>query len=138
MSFVYVVDENQQLIDDIRIGEILMAEDDATLESVLNHQFISLRASMPKEEAISVFEKYDRAALPVLSDSGLLVGIVTFDDILDQVVKRDTEDIQKFGSGSAGFPLSQHRVEGNGAKESWLACATFFRRNAYGFGYGLF
>jgi magnesium transporter len=56
---------------------------------------------MTKEDAILIFEKYDRAALPIVSESGILVGIITFDDIMDQVEKRDTEDIQKFGGVEA-------------------------------------
>lgn len=52
---------------------------------------------MNQEEAIHVFEDYDRTVLPVISEMGTLVGIVTVDDILDVVKERDTEDIQKFG-----------------------------------------
>lgn len=97
LNFVYVVDENQVLIDDIRIGLLLMAEDTDSIASVMDNEFVALNANMHNEEAITIFEKYDRSALPVISDSGVLVGIVTADDMLDQVAKRDTEDIQKFG-----------------------------------------
>ena len=97
LNFVYVIDEQLKLIDDIRIGKILMADEEDTIESVMDHQFIALQTTQNKEEAIPIFEKYDRSALPVVSENGVLVGIVTFDDILDQIEKRDTEDIQKFG-----------------------------------------
>jgi magnesium transporter len=63
----------------------------------MDQEFIALSTTMLNEEAISIFEKYDRAALPVVTDNGVLVGIVTADDMFDQVKKRDTEDIQKFG-----------------------------------------
>lgn len=33
----------------------------------------------------------------MVTEAVVLVGIVTIDDILDQIEKRDTEDIQKFG-----------------------------------------
>lgn len=97
MNHVYVVDKNNKLVDDIRIGRLLMAEDDQTIESLRDYQFVSLVTTMSREEAIEKFDKYDRSVMPVVSESGVLVGIVTHDDIFDEVERRDTEDIQKLG-----------------------------------------
>lgn len=97
LNHVYVVDKNNRLIDDIRIGRLLLAEDEQTIESLMDYQFVSLTTTMSREEAIELFDKYDRAVMPVVSESGVLVGIVTFDDIFDEIERRDTEDIQKLG-----------------------------------------
>lgn len=97
LNHVYVVDKHNKLIDDIRVGKLLMAEEDQTVESLMDFQFVCLTTTMSREEAIEQFNKYDRAVLPVVSESGVLVGIVTFDDIFDEIERRDTEDIQKFG-----------------------------------------
>lgn len=97
LNFIYIVDENQRLINDMRIGELLLADEEQTLESLISSQSVSLVSTQAVAEAISTFEKYDREALPVISESGILVGIVTIDDILDQIEKRETEVIQKFG-----------------------------------------
>ncbi len=97
LNFVYVVDENQKLIDDIHISKILLADDKATIESLMDDAYLSLLGTMNREDAISSFTKYDRSALPVVSESGVLVGIVTVDDMIDVIQQRDTEDIQKFG-----------------------------------------
>ncbi|GHA58350.1 magnesium transporter [Pontibacter akesuensis] len=97
LNHVYVVDKNNVLVDDIRIGKLLMAEEQQTVESLMDYQFLSLTTTMSREEAIEQFNKYDRAVMPVVSEKGVLVGIVTFDDIFDEIERRDTEDIQKFG-----------------------------------------
>lgn len=97
LNHVYVVDKENKLIDDIRIGKLLMADEEHTVESVMDYRFVSLTTSMTRDEAIEQFDKYDRAVMPVVSESGVLVGIVTFDDIFDEIERRDTEDIQKFG-----------------------------------------
>lgn len=97
LNFIYVVDERQHLIDDIRIGLILMADEEDLVSKIMDQEFAALRTTQSCEDAIEVFQKYDRAALPVITEAGVLVGIVTADDILDEVEKRDTEDIQKFG-----------------------------------------
>jgi magnesium transporter len=54
-----------------------------------------------QQDALNVFRKYDRAALPVVDSNGVLVGIVTADDMLDVAEKEATEDIQKFGGMEA-------------------------------------
>ena len=97
LNHVYVVDKDNKLVDDIRIGKLLMADEEQTIESLMDYQFVSLTTTMTREEAIDQFDKYDRAVMPVVSESGVLVGIVTHDDIFDEIERRDTEDIQKFG-----------------------------------------
>ncbi|MBB1150863.1 MULTISPECIES: magnesium transporter [unclassified Myroides] len=97
LNYIYVVDDNNVLIDDLKIGQLLMAEEDTLIADLIDHNFVSLVTTMPMEDAFDIFEKYDRSAMPIITEKGVLVGIVTFDDILDKIKERDTEDIQKFG-----------------------------------------
>ena len=76
LNTVYVIDEQNKLIDDIQIGVFLMADDDTKVSQLMDYNFVSLRSTMNKDEAVAMFEKYDRNALPVISESGILVGIV--------------------------------------------------------------
>src|SRR4029077_16473993 len=59
--------------------------------------FAALNATDSQQDALNFFRKYDRAALPGLDSSGVLVGIVTSDDMLDVAEQEATEDIQKLG-----------------------------------------
>lgn len=97
LNFIYVVDENNVLIDDLKIGELLLADTDTKISELIDHNFVAITAATPMEEAFEIFQKYDRSALPITTDNGVLIGIVTFDDVLDQIKDRDTEDIQRFG-----------------------------------------
>ncbi|MGG5576958.1 magnesium transporter [Myroides sp. C15-4] len=97
LNYIYVVDDHNVLIDDLKIGQLLMAEEDTLIADLIDHNFVSLVTTMPMEDAFDIFEKYDRSAMPIITEKGVLVGIVTFDDILDKIKERDTEDIQKFG-----------------------------------------
>lgn len=97
LNYIYVVDENNVLIDDLKIGELLLAEPETLISDLIDHTFTAIITTTPTEEAFDIFEKYDRSALPIITEKGVLVGIVTFDDILDKIKERDTEDIQKFG-----------------------------------------
>ncbi len=105
LNFVYVVDENNVLIDDLRIGQLLMAEPETKISDLMDEHVTAISTTTSMEEAVDIFDKYDRSALPIITKSGVLVGIVTFDDIIDRVQEQTTEDIQKFG-GTEGLDMS--------------------------------
>ncbi|MGQ0628086.1 MAG: magnesium transporter, partial [Phycisphaerales bacterium] len=101
INVVYVVDEGGVLIDDVRLRALIMADPDATVESLMNGQFVTLKADQPQEEAVAILAKYDRVALPVTDSRGSLLGIVTHDDVADVAQQEATEDIQKMGGTEA-------------------------------------
>jgi magnesium transporter len=101
LNFVYVVDERGKLIDDVRMREFLLRPLTAKVSDIRDQSFVALNVGDSQQDALNVFRKYDRAALPVIDSSGVLVGIVTADDMLDVAEKEATEDIQKFGGMEA-------------------------------------
>ncbi len=108
MNHLYVVDEKNRLIDDLSIGSLLLADEDTLISEITDNHFVAISTTTSKEDAVGYFEKYDRSALPIVTDSGVLVGIVTIDDILDQIEQQNTEDIQKFGGLDAlDLPYTQ-------------------------------
>jgi magnesium transporter len=101
LNLIYVVDERGRLIDDLRIREFLLRPLDAKVRDFRDRTFVALKVNDTQEEALNAFRKYDRAALPVVDSNGVLVGIVTSDDMLDVAEEEATEDIQKFGGMEA-------------------------------------
>jgi magnesium transporter len=101
LNVIYVVDERGKLIDDIRIREFLLKPLAHTVRDLMEKTFVSLSVSDSQQDALNVFRKYDRTALPVVDSNGILVGIVTIDDMLDVAEAEATEDIQKFGGVAA-------------------------------------
>lgn len=98
LNVVYVVDDKWKLIDDIKIREIILADPDQKIMDLLDSRYVSLNAYDDQESAIRVFKDHDRVALPVTDSEGILLGIVTFDDIMDIEEEEATEDFHKFGS----------------------------------------
>ncbi|WP_248395165.1 magnesium transporter [Bizionia sp. M204] len=98
LNVIYIIDSHWKLIDDITIKELILANPNDLVKNLINERFASLNALDDQETAISVFKNYDRVALPVLSEEGVLLGIVTFDDIMDVIEEESTEDFHKFGS----------------------------------------
>ena len=129
MNHLYVVDERNQLIDDIAIGSLLLAEEDTLISEITDNHFVAITTTTSKEDAVQYFEKYDRTALPIVTEAGVLVGIVTIDDILDQIEQQNTEDIQKFGGMEAlDEPYRQtHWFEMIKKRGFWLILLFFFQ-----------
>jgi len=108
MNFIYVVDDNNRLIDDMIVGTLLLANEEQKVSELIDNHFVAITTTTSREDAIHYFEKYDRAALPIVTEAGVLVGIVTIDDILDEIEQQTTEDIQKFGGLEAlDLPYTQ-------------------------------
>ncbi len=98
LNIIYVVDDRGHLIDDVRLRELVLADPVTPLKDLLDGQVSSMQANEDQEEAVRVFKELDRIALPVVDSSGLLVGIVTVDDIMDVAEEETTEDIQKMAA----------------------------------------
>ncbi len=122
INVIYVVDDDGKLIDDLRIKEFLFAPLDQTVQDLTDHRFVSLSVNDDDEEAIKVFSREDRVALPVTDKEGVLIGIVTIDDILDLMAEEDTQDIQKIGGTQAlEYPYMQTPfLSLMGKRASWL------------------
>ncbi|TAL69521.1 MAG: magnesium transporter [Bacteroidetes bacterium] len=95
LEMIYVIDEKGKLLDDIKIIDILLAQPDAIIKDLMDENFIYLNVNDDQETALHDFKKYDRNTLPVTDSSGILIGIVTSDDILDVAEEEATEDIHK-------------------------------------------
>src|ERR1700759_2398186 len=101
LNVIYVVDERGKLIDDLLMREFLRRPFEAKVGDFRDRTFVALKVNDTQEEALNAFRKYDRVALPVVDSNGVLVGIVTSDDMLDVAEEEATEDIQKLGGMEA-------------------------------------
>jgi magnesium transporter len=101
IDVIYVIDENGELLDDIRIREILLVDPATSVSALMDGRLIALNVNDPQEEAINVFRMNNRVALPVTDNDNVLLGIVTVDDILWIANEEYTEDIQKIGGTEA-------------------------------------
>jgi magnesium transporter len=101
LNVIYVVDEQGLLIDDIRIREFLLAPLDSRASDLMDRRFVALKATDDQDAAVAVFRQYDRSALPVTDTAGVLIGIVTIDDVLDVAEARATREIHRIGGSEA-------------------------------------
>ncbi|HSV75476.1 MAG TPA: magnesium transporter [Bacteroidales bacterium] len=100
LNNIYVVDDSQVLIDEIRIKEIILASPEKLISDLMDYRFVALRPDEDQERAIRTFSDYDRVALPVVDTNGILLGIVTIDDMMDVAEEETTEDFHKMAAVS--------------------------------------
>ena len=101
LNMLYVIDDHGVLIDDIRLREFLLAPTDKRAADLMDYKFVALKAADPQESAIEAFKREDRKALPVVDSTGVLIGIVTLDDVLEVAENQATREIQKIGGSEA-------------------------------------
>ncbi|HUR65919.1 MAG TPA: magnesium transporter [Chitinophagaceae bacterium] len=101
INVIYVLNENGELLDDIRIRDFILNPPHVKVEELMDERFVALHAEDDQETASEVFKMNNRVALPVISKSNKLLGIVTIDDILWVAEEEFSEDMQKMGGTAA-------------------------------------
>src|SRR5690349_16959848 len=101
LNVIYVVDPQGVLIDDIRIREFLLTDPGRKVSDLMDRRFAALKATDDQQTAVAAFRQHDRSALPVTDSAGILIGIVTIDDVLDVAETEATKDIQRIGGSEA-------------------------------------
>jgi magnesium transporter len=101
LNVLYVVDENGKLLHDLRIGPLVLADDETKVAELEDRSLVSIPATATGAEVVAAFERYGRVALPVVDGDGKMLGIITVDDVLEFAEKKATAEIQKLGGSEA-------------------------------------
>ena len=95
VNMVYVTDRAGKLIDAVRLRQLILAKPQDKVKDILTYSVVCLSAFDDREEAVRQMGDYDVYVLPVVDSDKVLIGIVTFDDVLDVAEEEATEDIHK-------------------------------------------
>lgn len=94
----YVTDANNKLIGITTVKDLLLADDDELVKSIMEENVISVTTLADQEQVAQMFSNYNFLALPVVDNENRLVGIVTIDDAIDVIQEEATEDIEKMAA----------------------------------------
>jgi len=99
---VYVLDDQQRLVHVVSLRELMTADRTAVVTAVGDQRApLKVRPLADREEVARLISKYNLLAVPVVDDKQHVLGIVTVDDVIDAIVREQTEDVQKFGGMEA-------------------------------------
>ncbi len=90
----YVLSSFNRLLGLVSAKSLMLEKnEDATIESLMTSNVITVNTKMDQEEVAKTLSKYNFIAIPVVDSEDRMVGIVTFDDAMDVMVQEATEDI---------------------------------------------
>lgn len=101
--YAYVVDDAGRLLGFVSLRDLITSRDRETIGDIMKTEPVSILVTADQEEAARLIREYDLLALPVLDETGRLVGIVTHDDAADIEEEEGTEDIELM-AGVTGEP----------------------------------
>jgi magnesium transporter len=127
VNVLYVVDAAWKLLGTLDVSRVLLAAPEVRVETLMDRSFVSLPAIADRERAVELMRRYDLFALPVTDSEGILVGIVTVDDVLDVAEEEVTEDFHKV---AAVAPLPTSYMQATAAmlyrrRVGWLVALVF-------------
>jgi magnesium transporter len=123
INIIYVTNITGKLIGVMGLRRLILSKPQERVEQIMEDTIISISALADREEAVQKIRRYDLVALPVVNAGGIMLGIVTIDDVFDVAEEEVTEDFQK---SAAVNPLKTSYRESSvlslyGKRVIWLA-----------------
>ena len=116
----YVKDAGRRLIGIVSLSTLVTTDSDVLIRDIMHTDYVYVHVLDDQEDVAEVFKKYDYMALPVVDSEHRIVGIITFDDIIDVIENEATEDIERMNGvidfkdndrGYLDIPVWQHAVK---------------------------
>jgi len=91
--YLYVVDRNRQLCGVIGLRELVTSLPNVRIIDIADPEVIFVTAGTDQEEVARLMTRYDLAVIPVIDQDQRMVGVITYDDIIDVIEDEATEDM---------------------------------------------
>ncbi|WP_059102946.1 magnesium transporter [Shouchella shacheensis] len=124
--YLYVVDTNQKLAGVVSLRDLIIAEPDVTIEDIMSTQVVSVAEDADQEDVARLIGEYDFLAVPVVTPEGLLVGIITVDDVIDVLEEETTEDFGEFTASKGTTDVSLTAFTAAKKRAPWIILLMFF------------
>ena len=96
--YLYVVDRQNRLTGVVGLRELIISSPEVTADSIMDSEVVFVDTATDQEEVARIMARYDLAAVPVIDNQHRLVGVITYDDIVDVLEEEATEDIYRLGN----------------------------------------
>ncbi|WP_454193878.1 magnesium transporter [Paenibacillus sp. Marseille-Q7038] len=122
---LYVLNEEKELIGLTTYRDLVLAQATDLIENLMRENVVKVTADMDQEEVAHLFEQYDLVSLPVEDANGKLIGVVTFDDVLDVLRAEANEDINKLSATDKTIDFHTHPLTAAKRRLPWLIMLLF-------------
>lgn len=118
---VFVVDERSRLVGTLRLDDLVIADPKSSVETLIEAPVATVRPEEDQEEVGRLIARYNLAAIPVVGPTGVLLGRITFDDVIDVIEAEQTEDIFRLVGVTDEEELRHNWTESVRTRLPWLA-----------------
>ncbi len=122
---LFVVDRQNHLKGTLTLDSLVTSELDENVMEIINPNVITVNYKMDQEDVILEFEKYNLAVMPVVDDENRMIGIITFDDILEIMQEEATADIHQLGGVNPEETVDSSVIETIKSRLPWLIINLF-------------
>lgn len=121
---IYVIDDNQRLIGTVTLKNLIKAKPHVQIIELLDEDLVYVTAETDQEEVAQLLSQYNLPGIPVVDKEMKLLGVVSFDDVIDVLEEETTEDILKIANVSDEEELSGNWKDAIKSRVPWLMVNT--------------
>jgi len=119
--YLYVIDDDERLVGVISLRDLVTTPPDTELKNIMIRSPQTVRPETDQDEVARIVSQYNYLAVPVIDQEGLLLGIVTVDEIVDVIREEATEDfLQMAGAGKDREILMKSSWDNARSRLPWL------------------
>jgi magnesium transporter len=117
---IYVVDSDGRLQGTVALDRLLRTKRPVPVAELIDEEMHPVRVGEDQEDVARLFERYDLVSAPVVDEDDRLVGVITFDDIVDVIEREAEEDIRALGGVGREEELSDSVLSVARGRFNWL------------------
>jgi magnesium transporter len=118
--YLFVQDKQGHLVGVVSLRQLVIAKPGTVIREIMDKHPISVNVKADQEQAARLMQRYDLLALPVVDADHILVGMITYDDLLDVLEDEATEDIYRLGGVPKEQPADVHLSSAMKTRLPWL------------------
>jgi magnesium transporter len=117
---LYVIDPAGRITGRVPLNKLLRNRRPQKLETIMFEADHVVKATDDQADVADLFKRYNLVSIPVVDDAQRLVGVLTFDDIVDVIDEEADAEIRALGGVKSDEELSDSVLETTRARFSWL------------------
>ncbi len=121
---IYVIDDQDRLVGTLSLKNLIKAKPSVQIEALLDEDLVYVNAETDQEEVAQLLSQYNLPGIPVVDKEMKLLGVISFDDVIDVLEEETTEDILKIANVSDEEELSGNWKDAIKSRVPWLMINT--------------
>ena len=118
---VFVIDADRRLLGTLRLDDLVIADPDESIETMVEEPVATVGPDEDQEDVGRLIARYNLASIPVVTPAGVLLGRITFDDVIDVIEAEQTEDILRLAGVNDEDELKNSWKASVRTRLPWLA-----------------